>query len=61
MLRNIKRLGRFPAAIARVKRVEPGAGPDSNINGDVAAGGAGRVYEEDIDLARKYTDIPGVY
>ena len=61
MPRSIKRLGRFPAAIAKVKQVEPGAGPDSNIDGYVTAKGVGKIHKEDMDLARGYTDIPGVY
>ena len=61
MLYNIKRLSRFPAAVARVRRVEPGLNADGDVDGHVAAGGAGRVHEEDVDPARGCADIPGVH
>ena len=61
MLYSIERSGRFPAAVTRIRGVESGPSPDYNINGDVTAGGAGRVYAEDVDLVRRCTDIPGVH
>ena len=58
---GIERLGRFPAAVTRVRGVKSGPNPDCDINGDVAAGGAGRIYAEDMDPARRCADIPGVH
>ena len=58
---DIERLDRVPAAFASVGRVESGPGADSDVDGHIAAGGAGGVYKADMDLAKGYPDIPGVH
>ena len=60
MPRGVERPDRFQAAVARVGRVEPGPGTDGDVDGDVAAGGGGRVYEEDVIPVRGRPDVPGV-